>query len=128
MNKLDVLREKKAPGGEVLAAINALGEYTVRHFADEEACMARIRYPGIAVHKTVHKQLLAKFTGYQQALPEQWRADRRFLHVPQDVAERAHLVGRHEVLAARGCERQVRLTQGDGAILSSMPSASSVMA
>ena len=51
----------------MLAAINALGEYTVRHFADEEACMARIRYRGIAVHKTVHKQLLAKFTGYQQA-------------------------------------------------------------
>ncbi len=67
MNKLHVLREKKASGGEVLAAINALGEYTVKHFADEEAYMARIQYPGIAVHKMVHKQLLAKFTGYQHA-------------------------------------------------------------
>jgi hemerythrin len=67
MNKLHVLREKKATAAEVLAAINALGEYTVKHFSDEEAYMARIQYPGIAVHKMVHKQLLAKFTGHQQA-------------------------------------------------------------
>ena len=56
MNKLHVLREKQASSGEVLAAINALGEYTVKHFADEEMYMARIQYPGIGVHKAVHKQ------------------------------------------------------------------------
>ena len=67
MNKLHVLREKKAPTSEVLVAINALGEYTVKHFADEEVYMERIQYPGIGVHKAVHKQLLAKFTGYSQA-------------------------------------------------------------
>jgi len=67
MNKLHVLREKQASSGEVLAAINALGEYTVKHFADEETYMARIQYPGIGVHKAVHGHLLAKFTGYSQA-------------------------------------------------------------
>ena len=67
MNKLHVLREKKAPATEVAAAIKALGDYTVKHFADEEAYLARIHYPGLGVHKGVHKQLLERFTGFQNA-------------------------------------------------------------
>jgi hemerythrin len=67
MNKLHDLREKQAERAALAAAMKGLATYTVKHFADEEAYMARIQYPGIATHKVVHKQLLGRFMDFQHS-------------------------------------------------------------
>ncbi len=38
--------------------VNDLVNFAVKHFADEEAYMEKINYPGLATHKIVHKNLL----------------------------------------------------------------------
>ncbi|MEY4760580.1 MAG: hypothetical protein RLZZ200_436 [Pseudomonadota bacterium] len=58
MNKLYGLYKNNAPASEQGKALTALAEYTVKHFTDEEAYMAKINYPGLATHKGVHKNLL----------------------------------------------------------------------
>jgi len=50
---------QKGPG--VMAKIARLGEVTTRHFADEEAYMQRIGYPGFDTHQAIHKKLLRDF-------------------------------------------------------------------
>jgi hemerythrin-like metal-binding protein len=58
MNKLYTLYKSGASSAEQGAALTALAEYTVKHFHDEEAYMAKINFPGLTVHKGVHKNLL----------------------------------------------------------------------
>jgi len=76
MNKLHVLHGKHAAAGEQVRVLDELVTYTAKHFADEEAYMERIGYPGLRVHKGVHKQLLERLAGFKsttrasQALPE----------------------------------------------------------
>ena len=60
MNTLHGLHEAKAPRAAVGQALGALAAYTARHFADEEAYMARIGFAGLATHRLVHKTLLAR--------------------------------------------------------------------
>ena len=60
MNQLHALYKQGAPASEQGKALTALAEYTVKHFADEEAYMTKIQYPGLAVHKGVHKNLLER--------------------------------------------------------------------
>jgi hemerythrin len=60
MNRLHELYKQGAPATEQGKALTALAEYTVKHFADEEAYMGRIGYPGLLVHKGVHKHLLER--------------------------------------------------------------------
>ena len=38
-----------------------LGDYVVRHFADEEALQAASRYPGLGEHKTLHIDFIKVF-------------------------------------------------------------------
>jgi len=38
--------------------------FTVKHFADEEAFMEKVGYPELRVHTGVHKSLLARVTEY----------------------------------------------------------------
>lgn len=40
------------------AELRALKEYTIDHFAREEAYMARIAYPGLAAHKLQHAKIM----------------------------------------------------------------------
>ncbi|MGD0503290.1 MAG: hemerythrin family protein [Steroidobacteraceae bacterium] len=58
MNKLYELHQKNAPTVQLSAALDALVNYTVKHFADEEAYMVKTGFPGIKTHAGVHKQLL----------------------------------------------------------------------
>ena len=60
MNRLHDLYKSGAPASEQGKALTALAEYTVKHFSDEEAYMARINFPGLNVHKGVHKNLLER--------------------------------------------------------------------
>jgi hemerythrin-like metal-binding protein len=60
MNKLHELHRKGAPTADLRAALDTLVNYTVKHFADEEAYMAKTGFPAAKTHAGVHKQLLGQ--------------------------------------------------------------------
>jgi hemerythrin-like metal-binding protein len=64
MNHLHRLYQAGAPRPEQAKALGELVNFTVRHFADEEAYMEKIGYPELRVHTGVHKNLLARVTEY----------------------------------------------------------------
>jgi hemerythrin len=67
MNTLHELHEASASPNTIRAAIEKLLAVTTRHFADEEAYMQRIGYAGLKVHQGVHRQLLERLAGYEEA-------------------------------------------------------------
>jgi hemerythrin-like metal-binding protein len=60
MNAVHSLYLAKASPAAVGGALEKLAAYTRKHFADEEAFMARIGFPELRVHAGIHKQLLAR--------------------------------------------------------------------
>ena len=62
ITKLD--EENSAP----IEEFKNLASYVVLHFDDEEKYMSEINYPGLEVHKTIHKQLLGKVSEFQVKL------------------------------------------------------------
>ncbi len=68
MNKIYDAREAGQRGASVVALVDQLGQVTIDHFRDEEAYMDRIGYEGLASHKLIHKDLLAKFTGFAEEI------------------------------------------------------------
>ncbi len=60
MNQLFEANERKLPKQEIVSAFKALADYTVKHFADEEAYMESVGFPDIEKHKIIHKDLLSK--------------------------------------------------------------------
>lgn len=73
MNTLHQLNEAGAPADQIGAALTKLVDLTVKHFAHEEAYLERIAYPGLRVHAGVHRQLLERLRGFQDA----WRRERK---------------------------------------------------
>jgi hemerythrin len=67
MNTLHELHEAEASPNLIRAAIEKLLVVTTKHFADEEAYMQRIGYDGLRVHQGVHRQLLERLAGYEDA-------------------------------------------------------------
>jgi hemerythrin-like metal-binding protein len=65
MNELYVKFDDKKDKADVSKSLNALVNYTVQHFKDEEAYMTSIKFPDLEVHKAVHKNLLEKFGTYK---------------------------------------------------------------
>jgi len=61
MNKLHKAWEAKASFEQIMGYIQDLVNYTVQHFSDEEAFMAKINFEGAAIHKIIHQQLLNQF-------------------------------------------------------------------
>lgn len=66
MNKLYALCAAKAPTAELGRALQELARYTVKHFADEEAYMARIKFAEFDKHKSIHAELLRRVGEYVQ--------------------------------------------------------------
>jgi hemerythrin-like metal-binding protein len=60
MNSLHRLHQAGAGTPALAKSLGEFLKFTVKHFADEEAYMARIDYPDLRVHAGVHKQLLAR--------------------------------------------------------------------
>jgi hemerythrin-like metal-binding protein len=60
MNALHAKYEAQASIAEQTAAFGALAAFVVKHFADEEAHMAKVGFPGLESHKLIHKSLLQK--------------------------------------------------------------------
>ncbi len=66
MNRLYELNEKRAPKTDLATAISNLATYTLKHFSDEEAFMASIKYPDLEKHKTIHQNLLTNLKLHQE--------------------------------------------------------------
>lgn len=66
MNKLHSLHEAGATAPIVGKALTEFVNYTVKHFADEEAYMERVGYPELRIHAGVHKTLLGRVTEFVQ--------------------------------------------------------------
>lgn len=76
MNKLHTAHEAGARVSEQLHILEALLSATRKHFAEEEVYMEGIGFPGLRIHRGVHKQLLDKLAQYhanaklQQGMPD----------------------------------------------------------
>ncbi len=62
------------------AALAALGEFTVKHFRDEEAYMERIGYDGVSLHKLHHQKLLGTFQEHATRFQKEGVLDDKFFH------------------------------------------------
>jgi hemerythrin len=60
---MNSLYEKNAAGAskdDLLASADELHAYVLKHFADEEAYMESVGFPGLQAHKQLHGNLLAE--------------------------------------------------------------------
>ena len=64
MNRIYDARAAGRSGAPVNVLVQDLARVCVAHFADEEAHMDRIGYPGLATHKQLHAQLLARVNAF----------------------------------------------------------------
>ena len=71
MNRLYEAKQNGRSGPAVIALLNDLGRVTTEHFADEEAYMAQMNYPGLKVHKRIHADLLRKFADHSAQITAQ---------------------------------------------------------
>ena len=92
MNRLQQLFLDGAPAVEQGKAFAALADYTQRHFEHEEAYMQSVGYPGLAVHKGVHRNLLEKVNEHAKGFKQNGKFSEalfQFLH----MWLRAHICG-----------------------------------
>lgn len=68
MNKIFDAHQAGQRGEAVNQLVAKLGEVCVRHFADEEAFMAKTDYPGLSSHKLIYVQLLQDFSRHAAAI------------------------------------------------------------
>ncbi len=67
MNRLFDRNQAKADRAEIKGLLKELGEYTVKHFGDEEKYFDSIKFPESEKHKLIHKDLLEKFGAHVAA-------------------------------------------------------------
>jgi hemerythrin-like metal-binding protein len=60
MNALHAAHTQGKDKAAIQVILNDFVQYTLKHFADEEAYMAKIQFAGTDTHKLIHKQLLGK--------------------------------------------------------------------
>lgn len=104
VNQLDDARSRKSRT-EVKNVIEGMADYTISHFAFEEALMEQANYPYVGPHRHVHKTLIDRVNGFTERfengedISEEFHALlRRWLinHIQRDDAAyikpvRAHL-------------------------------------
>lgn len=61
MNKMHDEVEKQSPLEEVMKTVADLEAVAKQHFADEEAYLESIHYPGTKQHKEIHTKLLERY-------------------------------------------------------------------
>ena len=57
-------------GASMMAKIARLGQITTRHFAAEEAYMAKCNFPELTTHKAIHAKLLADFQEHARTIDQ----------------------------------------------------------
>lgn len=81
MNRIYDAAEAGRTGEEINRAVDRLGSICVRHFADEEAYMASIAYPGLKNHKLIHTELLERYGKHGEEIRAAGgRTDAAFFH------------------------------------------------
>lgn len=78
MNKLYDRHGANAPAAELGRLLKELGDFTVKHFADEERYMASIGYAGLDTHKLIHAELLKTFTKHAETFAKTKKLDEDF--------------------------------------------------
>ncbi|HAJ45318.1 MAG TPA: hypothetical protein DCL54_01905 [Alphaproteobacteria bacterium] len=68
MNQIHDAHGRGQSGAVINLLVANLAEVCSAHFADEEAYMARIGYPGLASHKIIHQHLLGEYAKHAEAI------------------------------------------------------------
>lgn len=71
MNQLFEKNAAKAPHDSIASTLKELADYTIFHFAEEEAYMTSVKFPGLEVHKVIHKNLLDKLAAHRKEFEQQ---------------------------------------------------------
>jgi hemerythrin-like metal-binding protein len=78
MNNLYEAFEQKKEFDQFISILDELKDFTIKHFAEEEAYMESINFEGIQVHKGIHQQLLEKFTSNYQTITNERKLTQEF--------------------------------------------------
>ncbi len=68
MNAIFDAHQAGKRGDEINTAVAKLGAVCTRHFADEEAFMEKMNFPGLRTHKLIHQELLTEFGKHAAAI------------------------------------------------------------
>jgi hemerythrin len=68
MDQLEDAVKSNASSADQLQIMNSLAAFTQQHFSDEESYMESIAFPGLTVHRAIHKQLLDKVAVHLETL------------------------------------------------------------
>ena len=68
INRYHDALERKAPRAELMRIFQEVADYAIYHFRDEEGLMERQGFPGLAKHRIIHQQLIARVEELQQQL------------------------------------------------------------
>ncbi len=66
INQLHTAMKSGADMSEIEKILNSLVDYTATHFAEEEAKLARSKYPDLDAHKKLHVNLVNEVIGYAE--------------------------------------------------------------
>lgn len=64
MNRIFDASAAGQKGGLMNLLVGQLGDVCTRHFAEEEAYMRNVQFPGIDAHCRLHQKLLGRYTEY----------------------------------------------------------------
>jgi hemerythrin len=92
MNKVHASVEAKKSFPEIKKELADLGNYTVKHFKDEEIFMEKIKYQGLSTHKIIHQKLLEQFGEYMAEFEKTRHLDEKFFRF-LTVWLKSHIMG-----------------------------------
>jgi len=80
MNRLHALHIAQADRATQASALDTLLRYTARHFANEEAYMAKIGYDGLHTHARIHLALLKDAARHAEVFHNTGKLTDEFFH------------------------------------------------
>ncbi|HPI41594.1 MAG TPA: bacteriohemerythrin [Pseudobdellovibrionaceae bacterium] len=94
MNNLYTLHLDKKPVAEIEKALTALGNYTVKHFKDEEDYFSKLPEYNqtVKTHMIIHQDLLKKFTTHAENFKKTQKLEEAFFQFLK-MWLAAHIVG-----------------------------------
>lgn len=107
MNRLHERHAAGASRAELTALVRELGNYTVKHFTNEEAHMASVGFPGLRTHQLIHKELLEKFQGHARAFEASGQLTEDFFGFLRRWLK-AHIKGIDRQYGTHGANRTAR--------------------
>lgn len=94
----DAVCERRAP--DLSAVLEGIRECTSRHFASEEAFMARCGYPALDGHRVRHRDFMEQLARYEDAYEREGATTRLALEVGTWVAAWVREHQRYDLLVA----------------------------